>query len=380
MDSEKTVKSIHHIDDLDSLRGLAILLVFLLHARPYTFYKPPEGLISLPLSFVLGGHTGVTLFFVLSAFLLASPFIQAGINGGRVSIKNFIYRRFFRIMPLYLIVLFIAAVVTSRYTQGLKGILIFWNFNLISLHPFNDVWWSLNTEIQFYILLPFIGLLFRKGKRYLILPFAVIYFSAYLMLFYSPNILAHGDFGFLLKLILSFLGRGYMFFAGIAAAWIYIVYSERLKKLFNNITILASGLSDILIIIFFLALSFLLRFVANEGFFNAERFFYWHFGEVTLWCAILLGVMLLPLKYKVILCNRVTKKLGVLSYSIYLLHYPVVYYVKKFLEIQFHMTDLEIMSYNYLIYFFIVSIITYFLSLLTYNFIEKPFLNMKRNY
>ncbi len=51
-----------HIDSLDGLRGLAILLVFLYHYLPRNLYNPLSWLASV-------GWTGVDLFFVLSGFL-----------------------------------------------------------------------------------------------------------------------------------------------------------------------------------------------------------------------------------------------------------------------------------------------------------------------
>src|SRR5207253_11349180 len=72
------------LPELESLRGLAITLVFLVHAAGMV--TPDRMRTGAPLSvggaLMLSGHTGVSLFFILSGFLLSRPFL-AEIGGGR---------------------------------------------------------------------------------------------------------------------------------------------------------------------------------------------------------------------------------------------------------------------------------------------------------
>ena len=68
--------------ELESLRGVACLLVFLFHASG-TVDSGAQGVGPLR-AFVYAGHTGVTLFFVLSAFLLSRPFLAQARGGPRV--------------------------------------------------------------------------------------------------------------------------------------------------------------------------------------------------------------------------------------------------------------------------------------------------------
>jgi hypothetical protein len=85
--------------ELDCLRGLAILLVLFFHA---TGIVAPAGESHGPwLSFIYSGHTGVTLFFVLSAFLLSRPFLLQARGGRPAGWKHFWERRALRILPLY---------------------------------------------------------------------------------------------------------------------------------------------------------------------------------------------------------------------------------------------------------------------------------------
>ena len=143
--------------ELDSLRGVAIFLVVAFHGYS-AFFGALKAPISpkLSLALIQGGHTGVTLFFVLSAFLLGMPFIKASIqNTGRLNVKNFYKRRFLRIAPLYVVAVLVATVATKDVEAGARA-LVFWAKGA-EMYPYSAVWWSLGVEVQFYFLLPLIG-------------------------------------------------------------------------------------------------------------------------------------------------------------------------------------------------------------------------------
>jgi peptidoglycan/LPS O-acetylase OafA/YrhL len=94
-----------YIPQLEALRGWAILLVVAFHALGSSDGAATEN--GLPadspfwLRIVGAGNTGVTLFFVLSGFLLTQPFIQIIRSGERVSAGRFYSARLLRIVPLY---------------------------------------------------------------------------------------------------------------------------------------------------------------------------------------------------------------------------------------------------------------------------------------
>ena len=93
-----------HIDSLDGLRGLAILLVFLYHYLPRNLHNPLSWLASV-------GWTGVDLFFVLSGFLITGILYDTRKSAN--FFRVFYARRALRLFPLYFfavgIVLFVAA-------------------------------------------------------------------------------------------------------------------------------------------------------------------------------------------------------------------------------------------------------------------------------
>src|SRR5262249_59949491 len=97
---------ISHLRELDALRGVAILLVFLFHCDSVV---RPEAHGGGPLfAFVRAGHTGVSLFFVLSGFLLAFPFLAEAEGGRHVRRREYALRRAMRLLPMYHLALLVA--------------------------------------------------------------------------------------------------------------------------------------------------------------------------------------------------------------------------------------------------------------------------------
>ena len=148
---------------LDHLRALAITFVFLFHYRLFA-HPDWEGQVT---GF---GWTGVDLFFVLSGFLIAGQLFASIAKGKAVSLREFFLKRFFRIIPPYLVVLTLYFVFPSLREGGNMAPL--WKYltftlnlslNLRQVNTFTHSW-SLCIEEQFYLLLPLIILLFNYFK------------------------------------------------------------------------------------------------------------------------------------------------------------------------------------------------------------------------
>ena len=145
-------------DDLQILRGMAVLFVFLYHLKVLGFEN---------------GYLGVDLFFVLSGFLMATLCDKSGI-------LEFYSRRMRRLLPAYLFtILFttIAVIVfavpsdaTQRFDRfwfdvfGLSNV-AFWlensYFETSAFKPLLNLW-SLGVELQFYLIAPFLLPFLRK--------------------------------------------------------------------------------------------------------------------------------------------------------------------------------------------------------------------------
>ena len=137
---------------LDSLRALAILLVFAHHYQLFVSREPTFGWMSVL------GWTGVDLFFVLSGYLIANPLLKGLTGGQTLSFGRFYARRLMRTLPCFYVVL--AAYVLLPGQLGGREPPPLWRFlsftQNIGLQPgtaFSHAW-SLCVEEQFYLLLP----------------------------------------------------------------------------------------------------------------------------------------------------------------------------------------------------------------------------------
>ena len=155
-----------YIPALDGVRAIAIILVLVFH-----WFPEGVGLNALP-----NGPIGVTMFFVLSGYLISNILMQAQTRGTFwKSFKNFVVRRALRIFPIYFLVLAILlmlrrwgiTVVTDFYEHPGYYWTYFYNHWLEKNQNWSDMlspYWSLSVEEQFYVVWPIFILLIRPGK------------------------------------------------------------------------------------------------------------------------------------------------------------------------------------------------------------------------
>jgi peptidoglycan/LPS O-acetylase OafA/YrhL len=152
---------IKYYRSLDGVRGLAALMVMFFHF--WIIVTPGDSLVLKTLVKVsIFGQTGVTLFFVLSGFLITRILINA--KGDSHYFSNFYIRRALRILPLYYLFLILYYFVTPLFTgeQVADGTdqLSYWfylqnfakTFNWSSAGPLH--YWSLAVEEHFYLIWP----------------------------------------------------------------------------------------------------------------------------------------------------------------------------------------------------------------------------------
>ncbi|MDD5199714.1 MAG: acyltransferase [Terrimicrobiaceae bacterium] len=168
-----------HLRFLDYLRGIAIGLVVLYHCFGVSsgvdqlrwngwsrnFDEPLGFWLLLPASL---GWAGVAIFFVVSGFCIHLSFERSR----QKSISEFYLRRFFRIYPPYLVALFVFSFVYpwhaiyldsfSSYAQFGTHLLLIQNVDPRSVFGINPSFWSIAMEFQLYLLYP--ALLFIAGK------------------------------------------------------------------------------------------------------------------------------------------------------------------------------------------------------------------------
>jgi peptidoglycan/LPS O-acetylase OafA/YrhL len=144
----------NRIPTLDGWRGLAISLVLIDHIQDslmHHYFAPWSET----------GQHGVTIFFVLSGFLITSKLLE-----GKISLKRFYLRRFFRLMPAawtYLAFLLIFGILSGShpvsFTQLLACLFFYRNFTGTAIDGATGHYWSLSLEEQFYLVWPCIMLL-----------------------------------------------------------------------------------------------------------------------------------------------------------------------------------------------------------------------------
>lgn len=163
----------------DFLRAAACLIVLLHHlAFRMDMGQVPTAFVPV-IQFLIMGSFGVSIFFVLSGFLLARPFWLALDKGEPMpSLRKFTLRRAARILPgfwLALLVSFVLSITVSgspldgeRIIRVLAGFFLVSDWHWLTLFPVdnNGPLWSIGFEVTSYLLLPFcLALLFMLRLR-----------------------------------------------------------------------------------------------------------------------------------------------------------------------------------------------------------------------
>lgn len=343
----------------NGIRAWAAFLVVFVHFNQFAFlfditgFREHSDLAGL----------AVTVFFVLSGFLITYLLLSEYVKFGTIKLIHFYIRRILRIWPLYYLIILLTFVIYLFIDAPDKGnykfstffyYLIFTpnvayasNMVLIPITPL----WSVGVEEQFYLLWPW---LFKKKNSNiyilkLLLSFVVIFLVAKILLRYFDN-------GFWYSLIIS--TRLECMAIGGIAAW-FIVNDV---KTFRDIVFL--NVLQYFAILFFVHAIIYAPFNFS-GLFN--HLIYSLFSIV-----IILNVGLNPnsvLKLE----NRVYNFLGKISYGFYCYHMLVILILSRFTA-QWSFQD---NLYNKVFLFVCIVLINLLLSFLSYNYFELRFIRMK---
>lgn len=187
----------------DGLRAIACLSVILHHFSQKLAIgaqlRPVQELQGL----LLLGNTGVSVFFVLSGFLLSYPFWRQYLNGGEFpDMKQYAVRRAARIIPGYYVSMLICTLVVilfnipSEYTwiRLAAGMTFTAGFHYVTFFPneINSPFWSISFEVFCYFLMPvfMLGLYKAAGKKRSFAA-AVLYWLGVLVIITGLNQLVH---------------------------------------------------------------------------------------------------------------------------------------------------------------------------------------------
>ena len=298
------------IAEIDGLRFLAIFPVLVQHMseRLQAHTTVPFADIGAnPAAFTASrGFIGVYLFFVISGFVLALPFGAHYLQNAKpIPLRNYFWRRLTRLEPPYIILMtlffFILVFVRSApfgelFPHYLASIFYLHNIIYESYTPINPVAWSLEIEVQFYLLAPLLAAIFFRIqnttlRRVVLIGslLAILLLQQYFMLFKSPY-------------KFTILGNLHLFLAGFLLADVYLIHWKK--------GITHSRIWDALLLIV-LPLPF---FVWSHDFFNWLVF---PFLLMLLIIGIFKGVY-----FNRFFTNKWVTAIGGMCYTIYLIHLP----------------------------------------------------------
>lgn len=375
LDLESGIRSSStYIFELECIRGLAIALVFLFHIYGISGVSPPTE-HSLAMSFIVSGNTGVTLFFVLSGFLLGQPWLKSFIDDTipPPHLWSFYAARCLRVIPLYYAAVLFSVIVTGKWLVGLEALLF--GFVGFEIFPYSVVWWTLSTEVQFYVLLPLAFLLWLSGKPGKILLLAIL--GVWLYFYVSRvalNPLPDKNLSYLLAK--SIFGRLPAFLAGLLAGYVYLVLKQRQALRADALPIRVVG--TVLSISAVLLLATVLKQAADMGDYTAKQVWHIHHTyEAVLWAILILSLLLCKLPGKQLLVNKPMAIMGKLSYSIYVNHVPILFFMIYTCREYMGAENYQASVWFYLVPFF-AFVASLGLAYVTYKLIELPFLQVKR--
>jgi len=341
------ISTLKYRPEIDGLRAIAVTSVILFHAN-----------------FISGGFLGVDIFFVISGYLISYQIINEIKQHGKFSFLNFYKRRAKRILP----VLFVVKLITLAL-----GMIFFNPSNLIDLsysaisslffvsnfyfwetsldynsqraifYPLLHTW-SLSVEEQFYILFP-LFLFFFQGKRLILILISISTIS------------------FILANILSFFFDTLNFYLIITRIWefafgFFAAHNHFYKKRNNFLEKVNMDLVHLaLILILVLCIFFYDKNFKHPSIFTLIPVFS---TFLLINCRSRSSIVYKLLSLKPIVF------LGLISYSLYLWHYPIFSFSQH----------LELIENNYFRKI-LIGLIIILLSIISYYFIEKKFRNKK---
>jgi peptidoglycan/LPS O-acetylase OafA/YrhL len=350
----------HRYQQLDSLRGLAALCVFLSHYL--LAFKTDIHLTAVlketPLGVLVNGRAAVMFFFVLSGFVLTLPFVN---KERPLKVIAFYIKRIFRIYPAYLLAIAFALLLktylyhpmglqpfsgwikgfwmwglnSKSYQELLKtGLMIGPNFNNDFIDP---VIWSLVVEMKMSFLLPFLIILVARNK----LVFNLVLFVVILVVTYNHQT--------------GFLG---VFYLGILLAKYKTYLISKLSK-----ANLAAIIALTLLAVFLYNISF--EFFKPWGD-RAHLFaYFWRDYLTAIGSCIIIIIPLSRNRVSAFLKAKPFLFLGDISYSFYLLHLPIIITICSLFASASVLSD-ELIFVSTLSLAFILS---YF----SFKYIEIPF-------
>jgi peptidoglycan/LPS O-acetylase OafA/YrhL len=372
-----------HFPLMDSMRGIAVIAVVATHT---SFFTALRGSDTTQVRF---GFISVTVFFILSAFLLYEPFVHARLREAEApSVKAFAWRRVLRVVPAYYVALTAIAVVLGlSYVFTAEGAATYYGFAQV----YRPDWvlrglpqaWTLCVEVVFYALLPLWAALMRrlparsrrdKVRQELVACAVLLALSFIYKVIVTATGAVDGPFGRPLQLnFLTFLDDFAigMALATLAASYIGRPDEPRALRALDRYPSIAWGVGAAALAIGIATLG-LLGQVGDLRTSGAPYVVRHYLIEV-----IAVG-LLLPAMFgdpdrgfvRRLLRNRALLYAGMISYGIYLWHLAVLDQLARW--------NFESLAEKTTVIWFAVALpISVLLASISYYVVERPFLRLK---
>lgn len=352
------------IPEIDGLRFFAIMTVVIFHFH-YLFSKEIGDRVIM--DWADGDMTtagwwfsrldlGVKVFFAISGFILSVPFIQQyWFNGRQISIKEYFIRRLTRLEPPFIVAItgfllvhvlvlgkdLIAMIPHYLATLAYLHTVIYNEYSII-----NPVTWSLETEVQFYLIIPLLAIFILKPnhRKTALLVLILLFFGS---IFMRGWILKEGPYG----MSANIMGYFSHFSVGMAFGSLFLFNGEWLRK--KNLS------WDVLGICSFIAL--FVFYKPQAGFYNQLVF---NAVIFTLFIAVFKGSI-----HNWFYTRPLVYLIGGMCYTIYLLHLAFFGLIVKLMPSLFLA---EAYSTNFFLHFILALFLLMILSSLFFILVEKP--------
>jgi peptidoglycan/LPS O-acetylase OafA/YrhL len=338
---------INYRPEIDGLRAIAVLTVIFYHAE---------------INFFKGGFIGVDIFIVISGYVITKLFLF-----NNYSLSNFIEKRIRRLFPGLLLMI----LTTTLFSYFFLLPIHFMNLgqsliaNMFSISNFlffyqTNYWdsavltkpllhtWSISLEVQFYIFISIIFALFRNYFFKIIFFFFLI--SIFLILFFDDTVFEINLREFKLNNYFLIFARLWEFLLGSIIA--FVLNIKKLDNYFKKLNFFHNfGLLVILISLFIVQTPI-------------------NYPNLSTFIPVLGSAIIILSSNNqnshFLLNNSFLIHIGKISYSLYLWHFPIFIFFFYFFDFN--------LSFSNKIY---ALLITYFISLISYKFVELPFYQKK---
>ena len=359
---------IQYRPEIEGLRAISVIAVILYHTDIVLFGK----------NLFKGGFLGVDIFFIISGYLITNIilyeyyYVKKVKGNEKFKLSDFYEKRIRRIFPVLLFVIILTSFL-SYFILLPSSLLDFGKsiFSILLLYSNFYFWftgsqygqeselirpllhnWSLSIELQFYFIFPLLTIIIIKffKKKYLFFLFLIFFLSLLLSDYFSRT---YPSLNFY-----SSTSRLFEFSYGSLLSYLEL---NNKNKIYNNykfyplLNQICPKLGIILIIYSIL-------------FFDFDKIF--HPSFITLLPLTGIGLVIWFSKKGELVTKILSSKIfiffGIISYSLYLWHYPIFAYL-RYAEIFNNSITIKLLA----------IILTLILSVFSYNFIEKPFRNKK---